>query len=67
MAIIRIFFNITKHGHHAVLKPINIPAYAIIKDRNVNLNTQEIHECISLQSENKKSFDLYHYIYNIQR
>ena len=51
----------THNGHHSVLKPADIPAYAIVEDRYVDLNTREVHGYVSLQSKGRKSFKLQHY------
>ena len=51
----------TNNGHHTVLKPADIPAYAIVEDRYVDLSTREVHGCVTLQSKGRKSFELQHY------
>ena len=46
----------THNGHHSILKPIDIPAYAIVEDPYVDLSTREVHGCVALQSKGRKSF-----------
>ena len=61
VAAVRFVSKMTHNGHHSVLKPADIPAYASVEDRYMDLSTREVHWCVSLQSKGRKSFELQHY------
>ena len=56
-----ILSEVTQDGHHSALCLADIPASAIVEDRNVDLRRGEVHGCVLFQSKCRKWFELQHY------
>ena len=61
MTAVWILFEVTQGGHYSVLCSADIPASAIVEDRNMDLRTGEVHGCVLLQGKGRKSFELQYY------